>query len=98
MSRGNVIAVVAGVVLISLIVIEYRLKARALERRGKPRWHALFGLPAILEIFLDKTAQRARENVSAETSGSQNAEASKEHRDDEEDGPVPIEPPPRDGT
>ena len=60
MLRGNLLAAIGGVVFVVLVIAEYRLKARALERRGKPRRHALFGFPALLEIMINKPKRRFR--------------------------------------
>jgi len=86
--RGDLIALVSGVILVGLLTVEYRLKVRALERRGKPKWHAFFGMPALLEILLNRTTKDRQKLHSPPTGkprpGAQNSA--------ESDRPIPVVP------
>ena len=94
MSRGDLIALLGGLLCVSLLVVEFKLKSNALARRGKPRWHAIFGFPAILEILLSKGIRRhsesGRQTDLPESQVSQSAPSGPEDR------PLEVEPKPPD--
>ena len=52
--RDILLTIAAITAFVGLAIWQYRVVSRALERRGKPKWHAFFGVASLLEIGLNR--------------------------------------------